>query len=100
MKRRHWKSKEKLEIVLEELKGQCSEAELCARYGVRTSMVYKWRDQLLKNGDHVFESSIDQHTTQLEHQNQQLKALVGHLTLQLKKRNSSYDEAKTSTQSK
>ena len=48
-------------------------------------MVYKWRDQLLKNGDHVFESSIDQHTTQLEHQNRQLKALVGHLSLELKK---------------
>lgn len=85
MKRRHWKSKEKLEIVLEGLKEQCSVAELCARYGIRTSMYYKWRDQLLKNGDHVFESSIDQHTTQLEHQNRQLKALVGHVTLELKK---------------
>ena len=77
MKRQHWKSKEKLEIVLEGLKDQCSVAERCARYGIRTSMVYKWRDQLLKNGDHGFESSVDQHTTQLEHQNKQLKALVG-----------------------
>jgi hypothetical protein len=44
MKRRHWKSKEKLEIVLEGLKNQCSVAEC-----------------------------------------RQLNALVGHLTLELKK---------------
>ena len=85
MKRKQWRSKQKLEIVLEGLKSQCSVAELCNRYGIQQSMYYKWRDQLLKNGDHVFHASIDQHTTQLEHQNKQLKALVGHLTLELKK---------------
>ena len=69
MKRKQWRSKQKLEIVLEGLKSQCSVAELCNRYGIQQSMYYKWRDQLLKNGDHVFHASIDQHTTQLEHQN-------------------------------
>ena len=46
MKRKKWKSKEKLEIVLEGLKNQCSVAELCNRYGIKQSMYYKWRDQL------------------------------------------------------
>jgi len=85
MKRKRWKAKEKLEIVLEGLRNQCSVAELCNRHGITQSMYYKWRDQLLKNGDNVFNSSVDQHTNQLEYQNKQLKALVGHLTLELKK---------------
>ena len=85
MKRKKWKSKEKLEIVLEGLKNQCSVAELCNRYGIKQSMYSKWRDQLLKNGDQVFHASTDQHPQHLEHQNKQLTALVGHLTLELKK---------------
>ena len=85
MKRKKWKSKEKLEIVLEGLKNQCSVAELCNRYGIKQSMYYKWRDQLLKNGDQVFHASTDQHAQHLEYQNKQLTALVGHLTLELKK---------------
>ena len=85
MKRKKWQSKEKLEIVLEGLKNQCSVAELCNRYGIKQSMYYKWRDQLLKNGEQVFLSSTDQHTQDLEHQNNQLTARVGHLTLELKK---------------
>ena len=85
MKRKKWKSKEKLEIVLEGLKSQCTVAELCNRYGIQQSMYYKWRDQLLKNGDQVFSANVDQQAHQLSHQNKQLKALVGHLTLELKK---------------
>lgn len=85
MKRRYWKSKEKLDIVIEGLRNECSVATLCSRHGIRTSMYYKWRDQLLKNGTHVFEANVDEHATQLEQQNRQLKALVGHLTLELKK---------------
>ena len=95
MKRKRWKAKEKLEIVLEGLRNQCSVSELCNRHGITQSMYYKWRDQRLKNGDNVFHSSVDQHTNQLEYQNKQLKALAGHLTLELKKRKSNCYEATT-----
>ena len=85
MKRKQWRAKEKLEIVLKGLKNQCSISELCNQYGIQQSMVYKWRDQLIKNGEHVFHTSVDQHAHQLAYQNKQLTALVGHLTLELKK---------------
>ena len=57
-------------------------AELCARYGIRTSIEHM-AGSVFKNGDHVFESTLI-NIPQLEHQNRQLKALVGHLTLELK----------------
>lgn len=85
MKRKKWTAKEKLEIVLEGLKGQCSVAELCTRYGIQQSMYYKWRDQLLKNGKKVYDGDPDRRAEHLESQVKQLTALVGHLTVELKK---------------
>ena len=41
MKRRQWRPKEKLLIVLEGLKGQGTIAELCDRHQITHAMYYK-----------------------------------------------------------
>lgn len=86
MKRRKWTSKEKLRIVLEGMKERVPLGELCARYGVSQTQYYKWRDKLLRTGDKVFEfggpSKIEE---RLKKENVQLKAMIGELTVELKK---------------
>ena len=86
MKRRKWTSKEKLQIVLEGLKGQVPLGELCARQQLSQSQYYQWRDQLLSHGAKVFDRGGAEQTEQrLRAEVRQLKTLVGELTVELKK---------------
>jgi transposase len=86
MKRRKWTSKEKLQIVLEGLKGQVPLGELCARHQLSQSQYYQWRDQLLSHGAKVFDRGGPEQTEQrLRAEVRQLKTLVGELTVELKK---------------
>ena len=54
MQRRTWSPKEKLMIVLEGLKGNCTVGELCNTHQISQSQYYKWRDQLLADGQKIF----------------------------------------------
>ena len=86
MKRRKWTSKEKLQIVLEGLRGQVPLGELCARHQLSQSQYYQWRDQLLNHGAKVFDRGGPEQTEQrLRLELRQLKTLVGELTVELKK---------------
>jgi len=53
-KRSRYTSKQKLEIVLEGLRGQTSITELCRKYSMTSTMYYKWRDTLLRKGEEIF----------------------------------------------
>lgn len=53
-KRNKYTSKQKIEIVLEGLKNETSITEVCRKYGISSSMYYKWRDLLLRKGEEVF----------------------------------------------
>jgi len=46
--------KQKLEIVLEGLRGENSITEVCRKYGITSGMYYKWRDLLLRKGEEIF----------------------------------------------
>ena len=50
MKRRNWTPQQKLEIVLEGLKENCTLAELCNRYQITRTQYYQWKDRLLGDG--------------------------------------------------
>ncbi len=85
MKQRKWDGKAKAKIVLEGIKGR-SVAEICNEYQICQSQYYQWRDQLLSNIDKVFDTSQKvSRETRLESEIQKLRALVGELTLELKK---------------
>ena len=86
MKRRQWTPKDKLEIVLQGLKGQISVAELCNRHQISQTQYYKWRDRLLREGAKVFEhGGPDRAEQRLRNEVRRLKAIIGDLTIELKK---------------
>ena len=86
MKRRKWTSKEKLMIVLEGLKGKTTIAKLCTQHQITQAQYYKWRDQLLKDGEKIFApGGPDKNEQRLRAENKRLKSIIGDLTLELKK---------------
>jgi len=86
MKNRKWQSQEKLRIVLEGLSGQIEISKLCAKYKIAQTQYYQWRDHLLKFGHQAFESkNITKKEQRLESEVQNLKKIIGDLTVELKK---------------
>ena len=53
-KRNRFTPKQKLEIVLESLRGETSITELCRKYGITSTMYYKWRNTFLRKGEEIF----------------------------------------------
>ena len=86
MKRRKWSSEQKFKIVLEGLSGQIEISKLCNKYQISQPLYYHWREQLLQYGHQAFETkSITKKEKRLQNENQQLKQLIGDLTIELKK---------------
>ena len=48
--RRKFSSEEKIRIVLEGLRGECSIAELCRREGINANLYYRWSKDFLEAG--------------------------------------------------
>ena len=85
MKKRQWTNQQKLQIILDGIKGCCPIGELCTKYGISQGQYYKWRDQLLEQGHSLFESNPDKKVMRLESKVKQLTNFVGELTVDLKK---------------
>lgn len=83
MKRRKWDAHIKAKIVIEGLSGR-PVGDLCAEYRIRPSQYYKWRDHLVQNCRCVFVPAVrSRKDSELEAENENLKKLVGELTLTL-----------------
>lgn len=85
MKQRKWDGKTKARAVLEGIKGR-KVAEICNDYQISQAQYYQWREQFLCNLDKPFEAKkASSREERLKSENQKLKALIGGLTLELKK---------------
>jgi len=85
MKRRQWDSKAKAKIVLEGLKGKPI-SQICNEHQIGQAQYYQWREQFLSNLDQLFElPKKGKKQARLEQENQKLKAIIGDLTVELKK---------------
>jgi transposase-like protein len=85
MQRRKWDAKTNEMIVIEGLKGKPA-AELCAEHQISQAQDYQWRDQFLAHAPNAVEvQAQSQREARLVQENARLKALVGELTLELKK---------------
>ena len=81
-KRRRFTAKFKAEVMLEELRGESSQAELCRRYNLSENQVSTWKRQLLENVETFFESA-DKQSSESADRIAELEQLVGRLTLAL-----------------
>ena len=79
-KRRNFTPEFKAEVVLEALRGESSQAELCRRHNLSEEQLSKWKQQLLENADSLFESR-DKTSEDATERIAQLEQLVGRLTV-------------------
>ena len=56
-KRRNFTAEFKAKVVLEALRGESSQAEVCRRHNLSEDQLSEWKRQLLENAASLFESS-------------------------------------------
>jgi len=85
MKHKRRDSKEKARIVLEYLTVH-NTAEICNKYGIHQNQLYRWKDEFLNNAHRAFEvNGVTRREQKLLKEIQELKSIIGDLTLELKK---------------
>ena len=81
-KRRNLTPEFKTEVVLEALRGESSQAELCRCHNLSEDQVSKWKQQFVQNVVSVF-ASTDQQSSEAAERIAHLEQLVGRLTVAL-----------------
>ena len=84
-KRRTFTPEFKGKVVLEALRGETSQAELCRRYNLSEDQVSKWKQQVIENVGALF-TSTDQprrNSSEAAERIAHLEQLVGRLTVAL-----------------
>ena len=81
-KRRTFTPEFKAEVVLEALRGESSQAELCRRHNLSEDQLSKWKQQFLENVASLFESG-DKGSQDAAERIAHLEQLVGRLTVEL-----------------
>ena len=82
-KRRNFTPEFKAEVVLEALRGESSQAELCRRHNLSEQQLSKWKQQVVENVATLFVSSTDQQSSEVAERIAHLEQLVGRLTVAL-----------------
>ena len=82
-KRRKFTAPLKAEVVLEAIRGESSQAELCRCHNLSENQPSTWKRQLLENAETFFESETDKSSSEAAARVAQLEQLVGRLTLAL-----------------
>ena len=82
-KRRNFTPEFKAEVVLEALRGESSQAEVCRRHNLSDEQLSKWKRQLLENAETTLFEPADKQSDASAERITQLEQLVGRLTLAL-----------------
>lgn len=84
--RKIYSAEEKIQIVMEGIRGEISIAELCRKYGMNDSSYYKWNKEFLEagkkrlQGDEVREATSDE-VKELRKENRALKESLADLVI-------------------
>ena len=81
-KRRNFTPEFKAAVVLEALRGENSQAEVCRRHNLSEDQLSKWKQQFLENAASLFESS-DKASEDTAERIAHLEQLVGRLSVAL-----------------
>ena len=79
-KRRNFTAEFKTEVVLEALRGESSQAEVCRRHNLSEDQLSKWKQHFLENAVSVF-SPTDQQSSKDAERIAHLERLVGRMTV-------------------
>ena len=87
--RKQYSSEEKIRIVLDGLRGECSIAELCRREGIAESLYYSWSKEFLAAGKRrragdTARAATSSEVTDLRREARQLKDVVAEQALELR----------------
>src|SRR5262245_40162811 len=82
-------AEEKIRIVLDGLRGECSIAELCRREGIVESLYYSWSKEFLEAGKRrlagdTARAATSEEVKDLRRQAQELKEVVAEQVLELR----------------
>ena len=79
-KRRNFTPEFKAEVVLEALRGESSQAELCRRHNLSEQQLSKWKQQVVENVATLF-ASTDQQSSKNAERIAHLERLVGRMAV-------------------
>ena len=79
-KRRNFTPEFKAKVVLEALRGETSQAELCQRHNISEEQLSKWKQQFVENVASLFESRDKPSKDEME-RIAELEQLVGRLSV-------------------
>jgi len=87
--RRKFTAEQKIQIVLEGLRGEIPVVELCRREGIAPTMYYKWSKAFLEAGKNGLTRDTRRDATadevkQLKQENEHLKQALGEAVLEVK----------------
>lgn len=80
-KRRTFKPDFKVQVVLEDMTGAKSRAQICREHQLRSQMVTRWKTEFLERAPMVFETERSRDETQ--ERIAELERMVGRLTMKL-----------------
>jgi transposase len=80
-RRRLWSAEQRVEIVLQSLKGQEPNTSICRRYRISEPTLYKWRNLFLEGGRLFLSSSGPSGVKALSEEIQTLKQMVVELSM-------------------
>ena len=72
---------EKTRIIMEVLSSYSTISEICRKYNVASSAVYKWRDEFIAGGTAAMEHGRSTVESSLTREINELKGIIGELTI-------------------
>ena len=78
----HRTKEEKARIAMEVLSNSSTKSEICRKYNVASSAVYKWRDEFIAGGTAAMEHGRSNVEAFLTRENNELKGIIGELTIE------------------
>ena len=78
----HRTKEEKARIVMEVLSNSSTISEICRKYNVASSAIYKWRDEFIAGGTAAMEHGRSTVEASLTRENNELKGIVENLGME------------------